>query len=165
MRIFSVNYYRVLLALCALAVAGNVSTSAKTITDIPTQLLGEWDIVTAKQWGREQRGMIALRKVPVHAWVEITREKIRLLGREPNSETDFVDSEYAVTFSRSSTPHKINLRDLEGDWELKGIFQSDYESATVTFAWAGQPRPEGFIDPKPENKYYSFELRRRQKSK
>ena len=73
MRIFSVNYYRVLLALCALAVAGNVSTSAKTITDIPTHLLGEWDIVTANQWGREQRGMIALRNVPVHAWVQITR--------------------------------------------------------------------------------------------
>ena len=52
MRIFSVNYYRVLLALCALAVAGNVSTSAKTITDIPTHLLGDWDIVTANQWGR-----------------------------------------------------------------------------------------------------------------
>ena len=45
-----------------------------------------------------------------------------------------------------------------------GIFQADYESASVTFAWAGQPRPEGFIDPTPENKYYSFELRRRQKS-
>ena len=164
MRIFSVNYYRVLLALCALAVAGNVSTSAKTITDIPTHLLGEWDIVTANQWGREQRGMIALRNVPVHAWVEITREKIRALGREPNSEIDFVDSEYEVTFSGSSTPHKINLQDLEGYWEVKGIFQSDYESATVTFAWAGQPRPEGFIDPTPENKYYSFELRRRQKS-
>ena len=165
MRIFSVNYHRVLLALCALAVAGNVSTSAKTITDIPTHLLGEWDIVTANQWGREQRGMIALRKVPVHAWVEITREKIRVLGREPNSQTDFVDSEYEVTFSGSSTPHKINLQDLEGYWEVKGIFQSDYESATVTFAWGGQPRPERFIDPTPENKYYSFELRRRQKSK
>ena len=164
MRIFSVSYYRVLLALCVLAIAGNISTSAKTVTDIPTHLLGDWDIVTANQWGREERGMIALRKVPVHAWVEITREKIRVLGREPNSETDFIDSEYAVTFSRSSTPHKINLRDLEGDWELKGIFQSDYESATVTFAWAGQPRPEGFIDPTPENKYYSFKLRRRQKS-
>ncbi|HAU48054.1 MAG TPA: hypothetical protein DCW57_03155 [Planctomycetaceae bacterium] len=164
MRIFSVNYYRVLLALCALAVAGNVSTSAKTITDIPTHLLGEWDIVTANQWGREQRGMIALRKVPVHAWVEITREKIPVLGREPNSQTDFVDSEYEVTFSGSSTPHKINLQDLEGYWEVKGIFQSDYKSATVTFAWGGQPRPERFIDPTPENKYYSFELRRRQKS-
>ncbi len=99
MRIFSVSYYRVLLALCVLAIAGNVSTSAKTVTDIPTHLLGDWDIVTANQWGREERGMIALRKVPVHAWVEITREKIRVLGREPNSETDFIDSEYAVTFS------------------------------------------------------------------
>ena len=48
-------------------------------------------------------------------------------------------------------------------YELKGIFQSDYESATVTFAWAGQPRPEGFIDPTSKNKYYSFELRRRKK--
>ena len=164
MRIFSVNYYRVLLALCALAIAGNVSTSAKTITDIPTHLLGEWDIVTANQWGREQRGMIALRKVPVHAWVEITREKIRVLGREPNSQTDFVDSEYEVTFSGGSAPHKINLQELEGYWEVKGIFQSDYESSSVTFTWAGQPRPEGFIDPIPENKYYSFEIRRRQKS-
>ncbi|MBT7729474.1 MAG: hypothetical protein HN703_11385 [Planctomycetaceae bacterium] len=164
MRFFSVNYYQVLLALCALAMAGNVSTSAKTITDIPTHLLGDWDIVTANQWGREERGMIALRKVPVHAWVQITREKIQVLGREPNSEIEFVDSEYEATFSGSGTPYKINLRDLEGYWEVKGIFQSDYESATVTFAWAGQPRPEGFIDPTPENKYTSFELRRRQKS-
>ena len=135
-----------------------------TRDDIPTYLLGDWDVVTANQWDREERGLITLRKVPVHAWVEITREKIRVLGREPNSQTDFVDSEYEVTFSGSSTPHKINLQDLEGYWEVKGIFQSDYESATVTFAWAGQPRPEGFIDPTPENKYYSFELRRRQKS-
>ena len=164
MRIFSVNYYQVLLALCALAVAGNVSTSAKTITDIPTHLLGEWDIVTANQWGREERGLITLRKVPVRPRVEITREKIRVLGREPNSQTDFVDSEYEVTFSGSCTPHKINLQDLEGYWEVKGIFQSDYKSATVTCAWGGQPRPEGFIDPTPENKYFSFELRRRQKS-
>ena len=135
-----------------------------TRDDIPTYLLGDWDVVTANQWDREERGLITLRKVPVHAWVQITREKIRLLGREPNSQTDFVDSEYEVTFSGSSTPHKINLQDLEGYWEVKGIFQSDYESATVTFAWGGQPRPEGFIDPKHENKYYSFELRRRQKS-
>ena len=135
-----------------------------TRDDIPTYLLGDWDVVTANQWDREERGLITLRKVPVHAWVQITREKIRLLGREPNSQTDFVDSEYEVTFSGSSTPHKINLQDLEGYWEVKGIFQSDYESATLTFAWAGQPRPEGFIDPTPENKYYSFELRRRQKS-
>ncbi len=98
MRIFSVNYYRVLLALCVLAIAGNVSTSAKTVTDRPTHLLGDWDIVTANQWGREEPGMIALRNVPVHAWVQITHEKIRVLGREPNSETDFIDSEYAVTF-------------------------------------------------------------------
>ena len=61
----------------------------------------------------EERGMIALRKVPVHAWVQITREKILLLGREPNSETDFVDSEYAVTFFGSGTPHKINLRQVK----------------------------------------------------
>ncbi|MBL6910183.1 MAG: hypothetical protein ISR34_07165 [Pirellulales bacterium] len=135
-----------------------------TRDDIPTYLLGDWDVVTANQWDREERGLITLRKVPVHAWVEITREKIRVLGRELNSQTDFVDSEYEVTFSGSSTPHKINLQDLEGYWEVKGIFQSDYKSATVTFAWGGQPRPEGFIDPKHENKYYSFELRRRQKS-
>ena len=44
------------------------------------------------------------------------------------------------------------------------MFHADYESASVTFAWAGQPRPEGFIDPTTENKYYPFELRRRQKS-
>tara|TARA_B100000497_G_scaffold124762_1_gene159950 strand:+ start:953 stop:1408 length:456 start_codon:yes stop_codon:yes gene_type:complete len=150
--------------LCVLAIAGNVSTSAKTVTDRPTHLLGDWDIVTANWWGKEERGMIALRKVPVHAWVQITHEKIRLLGREPNSETDFVDSEYAVTFSGSGTPYKINLLNLEYYFEVKGIFQSDYESATVTFARAGQPRPEGFIDPTPENKYYSFKLRRRQKS-
>ena len=75
MCIFSVYYYRVLLALCALAMAGNVSTSAKTITDIPTHLLGDWDIVTANQWGKEERGLITPRKVPVHAWVRVTREK------------------------------------------------------------------------------------------
>ena len=63
-------------------------------------------------------------------------------------------------------PHKINLQQVKNypTYELMGIFQADYESASVTFAWAGQPRPEGFIDPTPENKYYSFELRRRQKS-
>ena len=105
MRIFSVNYYRVLLALCALAIAGNVSTSAKTITDIPTHLLGDWDIVTANQWGKEERGLITPRKVPVHAWVRVTREKIRLLGREPNSEIDFIDSEYSATFSGSIAPN------------------------------------------------------------
>ena len=98
MRIFSVNYYRVLLALCALAVAGNVSTSAKTVTDIPTHLLGDWDIVSVNMDGREERGLITLRKVPVHACVEINRKKIRVLGREPNSQTDFVDSEYEVIF-------------------------------------------------------------------
>ncbi len=136
-----------------------------TRDDIPTYLLGDWDVVTANQWDREERGLITLRKVPVHAWVQITREKIRLLGREPNSEIDFIDSEYSATFSGSIAPHKINLQDLGGFWEVKGIFQAAYESATVTFAWGGQPRPEGFIDPTPENKYYSFELRRRQKSK
>ena len=166
MRIFSVNYYRVLLALCALAVAGNLSASAKTVTDIPTHLLGDWDIVVANQWGKEERGLIALRKVPVQAWVQITREKIRVLGREPTSETNFVDSEYAVTFPGNSTPHKIDLRQVKTypAYELKSIFQSDYEPASVTFAWAGQPRPKGSIDPTPENKYSSFELRRRQKS-
>ncbi len=167
MRIFSVNYYRVLLALCALAIAGNVSTSAKTITDIPTHLLGDWDIVAANQWGKEERGLIALRKVPVHAWVQVTRKKILLLGREPNSEIDSIEGEFLVTFFGSGTPHKIDLRQVKTypAYELKGIFHADYESASVTFAWAGQPRPEGFIDPTPENKYYSFELRRRQKSK
>ncbi|MDG1991500.1 MAG: hypothetical protein P8J43_03435 [Pirellulales bacterium] len=163
---FSVNYYRVLLALCALAVAGNLSASAKTVTDIPTHPLGDWDIVVANQWAREERGMIAFRKVPVHTWVEITREKIRVLGREPTSETNFVDSEYAVTFPGNSTPHKIDLRQVKTypAYELKSIFQSDYEPASVTFAWAGQPRPKGSIDPTPENKYSSFKLRRRQKS-
>ena len=158
------------MALCALAAVGNVSISAKTVTDIPTHLLGDWDIIGANQWGREEQEMITLRKVPVHAWVQITREKIRVVGRDPNSETDFVDSEYEVTFSGSGTPYKINLQDLEGYWEVEGIFwevegifQSDYESATVTFAWGGQPRPEGFIDPTSKNKYYSFELRRRKK--
>ena len=158
------NYYRILLALCALTVVGNVSVSAKTVTDIPTHLLGDWDIVVANQWGKEERGLITLRKVPIHAWVQVTRKKILLLGREPNSEIDSIEREFLVTFFGSSTPHKINLQDLEGYWEVKGIFQSDYESATVTFAWAGQPRPKEFIDPTPENKYYSFELRRRQKS-
>ena len=113
MCIFSVNYYRILLALCVLTVVGNVSVSAKTVTDIPTHLLGDWDIVVANQWGKEERGLITLRNVPVHAWVEITREKIRVLGREPNSQTDFVDSEYAVTFFGSGTPHKINLRQVK----------------------------------------------------
>ena len=105
MRIFSVNYYRVLLALCALAIAGNVSTSAKTVTDRPTHLLGDWDIVTANQWGKEERGLITPRKVPVHALVRVTREKIGLLGREPNSEIDSIDSEYSATFSGSIAPH------------------------------------------------------------
>ena len=108
--------------------------------------------------------MIAFRDVLVHAQVQITRDKIRVLGRDSNSQTDFVDSQYVVTFSGSSTPHKINLQDLEDYQEVKGIFQSDYDYATVTFAWGGQPRPEEFTDPTPENKYYSFELRRRQKS-
>ena len=98
MRIFSVNYYRVLLALCALAIAGNVSTSAKTITDIPTHLLGDWDIVAVNQWGKEERGLMTLRKVPVHAWVQVTRKKILLLGREPNSEIDSIEGEFLVTF-------------------------------------------------------------------
>ena len=95
--------------------------------------------------GKEERGLITLRKAPVHGRVKITHEKIRVLGREPNSETDFVDSEYADTFSGSSTPYKINLQDLEGYWEVKGIFQTDYESATVTFGGVGQPRPEGLL--------------------
>ena len=98
MCIFLVNYYRVLLALCALSAVGNVSVSAKTVTDIPTHQLGDWDIVAANQWGRKERGMVTLRKVPVHAWVQITREKIRVLGSDSNSETNFVDSEYEVTF-------------------------------------------------------------------
>ena len=61
--------------------------------------------------------MIALRKVPVHAWVQITREKIRVLGREPNSETDFVDSEYVVTFcwkQHASQNQSSGLRRLLG---------------------------------------------------
>ena len=133
---------------------GTLPASAKTVTDVPTHLLGDWDIVVANQWGKEERGLIALRKVPVHAWVQVTREKIRVLGREPNSETDFVDSEYAVTFSGSGTPHNINLRHVKTlpTYELKGIFRADYKSATVTCAWPEQPRPEGFIDPTPENK-------------
>ena len=110
---FSVNYYRVLLALCALAVAGNLSASAKTVTDIPTHPLGDWDIVVANQWGKEERGLIALRKVPVHAWVQVTREKILVLGREPNSDIDFVEGEFSVTFFGSGTPHKINLRQVK----------------------------------------------------
>ena len=165
MRIFSVNCYQILLALCVLTVVGNVSVSAKTVTDIPTHLLGDWDIVVANQWGKEERGLITLRNVPVHAWVQITREKIRVLSRKPNSEIDSIEGEFFVTFFGSGTPHKINLRQVKTypAYELKGIFQSDYESATVTFAWAGQPRPEGFIDPTSKNKYYSFELRRRKK--
>ena len=160
------NYYRFLLALCALAVTSNVSTSAKTVTDIPIHLLGDWDIVAVNMHGREERGLITLRKVPVRAWVRVNREKIRVLGRKPNSEIDFVAAAFSVTFFGSGTPHKINLRQVKTDpaYELKGIFHADHESASVTFAWAGQPRPEGFIDPTPENKYYFFELRRRQKS-
>ena len=98
MCIFSVNYYRVLLALCALALVSTLPASAKTVTDIPTHLLGDWDIVVADQWDKEERGLISLRKVPVHAWVQVTREKILLLGREPNSEIDFIEEEFAVTF-------------------------------------------------------------------
>ena len=145
--------------------AAYLSLQRKTVTDIPTHLLGDWDIVVANQWGKEERGLITLRNVPVHAWVQITREKIRVLSRKPNSEIDSIEGEFFVTFFGSGTPHKINLRQVKTypAYELKGIFQSDYESATVTFAWAGQPRPEDFIDPTPENKYYSFELRRRKK--
>lgn len=162
---FSVNYYRILLALCALAAAVNISVSAKTVPDIPTHLLGDWDIVAANQWGKEERELITLRKVPVHAWVQVTRKKILLLSRKPNSEIDSIEGEFFVTFFGSGTPHKIDLRQVKTypAYELKGIFQSDYESATVTFAWAGQPRPQGFIDPTSKNKYYSFELRRRKK--
>ena len=164
---FSVNYYRILLALCVLAAAVNISVSAKTVPDIPTHLLGDWDIVVLNQWGKEERGLITLRNVPVHAWVQVTRKKILLFSRKPNSEIDSIEGEFFVTFFGSGTPHKIDLRQVKTypAYELKGIFQSDYESATVTFAWAGQPRPEDFIAPTPENKYYSFELRRRQKSK
>jgi len=119
----------------------------------------------ANQWGKEERGLITLRNVPVHAWVQVTRKKILLLSRKPNSEIDSIEGEFFVTFFGSGTPHKIDLRQVKTytAYELKGIFQSDYESATVTFAWAGQPRPEGFIDPTSKNKYYSFELRRRKK--
>ena len=109
--------------------------------------------------------MITLRKVPVHAWVQVTRKKILLLSRNPNSEIDSIEGEFFVTFFGSGTPHKIDLRQVKTypAYELKGILKTDYESATVTFAWAGQPRPEGFIDPTSKNKYYSFELRRREK--
>ena len=124
MRIFSVNYYRVLLALCALALAGNVSTSAKTITDIPTHLLGDWDIVAVNQWGKEERGLMTLRKVPVHAWVQVTRKKILLLGREPNSEIDSIEGEFLVTFfwkrdasqNRSSTGKDLPRIRTEGNF-------------------------------------------------
>ena len=163
MCILLLTYRHILSALCALALVGTLPASAKTVTDIPTHLLGDWDIVMANQWGKEERGLISLGKVPVHAWVQVTREKILVLGREPNSDIDFVEGEFFVTFFGSGTPHKINLRQVKTlpAYELKGIFQADYKSATVTFAWPDQPRPEGFIDPTPENKYYSFELRRR----
>ena len=106
-------YYGVLLDLCALAVAGNVSISAKTVTDIPTPLLGDWDIVSVNMDGREERGLITLRKVPVHACVEINRKKIRVLGRKPNSEIDFVAAAFSVTFFGSGMPHKINLQQVK----------------------------------------------------
>ena len=107
------NYYRILLALCVLTAVGNVSVSAKTVPDIPTHLLGDWDIVVANQWGKEERGLITLRKVPVHAWVQVTRKKILLLSRKPNSEIDSIEGEFFVTFFGSGTPHKIDLRQVK----------------------------------------------------
>lgn len=98
MCILLLTYRHILLALCALALVGTLPASAKTVTDIPTHLFGDWDIVMANQWGKEERGLISLRKVPVHAWVQVTREKILVLGREPNSELDFVEGEFSVTF-------------------------------------------------------------------
>ena len=98
MCILLVTYRHVLSALRVLALVGTLPASAKTGTDIPTHLLGDWDIVVADQWDKEERGLISLRKVPVHAWVQVTREKILLLGREPNSEIDFIEEEFAVTF-------------------------------------------------------------------
>ena len=97
--------------------------------------------------------------------MQVTRKKILLLSRKPNSEIDSIEGEFFIAFFGSGMPHKIDLRQVKTypAYELKGIFKTDYESATVTFAWAGQPRPEGFIDPTPQNKYYSFELRRRKK--
>ena len=97
--------------------------------------------------------------------MQVTRKKILLLSRKPNSEIDSIEGEFFITFFGSGTPHKINLRQVKTypAYELKGIFKTDFDSATVTFAWAGQPRPEDFIDPTPENKYYSFELCRRKK--
>jgi hypothetical protein len=96
--IFSVNYCRILLALCALAAAVNISVSAKTLPDITTHLLGDWDIVAANQWGKEERELITLRKVPVHAWVQVTRKKILLLSRKPNSEIDSIEGEFSLLF-------------------------------------------------------------------
>ena len=113
MCILLLTYRHILSALCALALIGTLSASAKTVTDIPTHLFGDWDIVMANQWGKEERGLIALRKVPVHAWVQVTREKILVLGREPNSDIDFVEGEFSVTFFGSGTPHKINLRQVK----------------------------------------------------
>ena len=97
------------MALCALALAGYVSPQAKTITDIPTHLLGDQGILAANMRGKEEYGMISLRTAPVHAWVRVTHEKILMLGREPHSDTDFVE-ENLVTFFGSGTPHKINLK-------------------------------------------------------
>ena len=101
------NYYRILLALCVLTVVGNVSVSAKTVTDIPTHLLGDWDIVAANQWGKEERELITLRKVPVHAWVQVTRKKILLLSRKPNSEIDSIEGEFFVTFLEAGRLTKL----------------------------------------------------------
>ena len=86
------------MALCALAAAVNISVSAKTLPDITTHLLGDWDIVAANQWGKEERELITLRKVPVHAWVQATRKKILLLSRKPNSEIDSIEGEFSLLF-------------------------------------------------------------------
>lgn len=133
---------------------------------MPTHLLGDWNILAANMRGKEERGMISLRTEPVHAWVRVIREKILMLGREPHSEINFVEGEFLITFFGSGTPHKINLRHVKNllTYELKGIFQTDYESALVTFAWPEQPRPTGFIDPTSKNEYVSFDPRRRPKS-
>ena len=153
MCILLVTYRHVLSALRVLALVGTLPASAKTGTDIPTHLLGDWDIVVADQWDKEERGLISLRKVPVHAWVQVTREKILLLGREPNSEIYFIEEEFAVTFLGAGhlTKSIFDRKNLP-TYELKRIFRADYKSVTVTFAWPEQPRPEGFINPTPENK-------------
>lgn len=68
---------------------------------MPTHLLGDWNILAANMRGKEERGMISLQTASVRVWVRVTREKILMLGREPHSDTDFVEENFQLLFFES----------------------------------------------------------------